>query len=179
MKIKFTILVLCVPFLMIMLSSCANMSQNNKKGESKMTSNNSTINVPVPSWENKEEKAVAEAWKVLVERILKSDKITKVEYIQGIPLDPQVFSSQNISLIKRWKTLLPKFSCSVIPFELYDGNTATLSFYEGEISLSLFSGHPAPDILIIKEGKTNVMLHIDNYDKVKDEFSAILKDMGV
>ena len=56
MKIKFTILVLCVPFLMIMLSSCANMSQNNKKGESKMTSNNSTINVPVPSWENKEEK---------------------------------------------------------------------------------------------------------------------------
>ena len=37
MKIKFTALVLCILFLMAMLSSCANMSQNNKKEASTMS----------------------------------------------------------------------------------------------------------------------------------------------
>ena len=174
------IFVSCI-LLLILMTATSCHSLFHQGGESDVISNNDFIKtIPVPSWENKEEKTVAEAWKTRAEKILQSDKISKVEYIQyfdGVPY--QVFSSQDTLLINRWKTLLPQFRCSVIPFEFYFGGAATLTFYEEEVPLSLWVDHQALSIFMIEEGKTDFMLRIDNYDEVKDELSAILTAMGL
>ena len=144
-----------------------------------MTAQSNIITVSEPAWTNEAEKAVADAWKARVEKVINSDKITKAEYTQIQQGTPEAFSSQDVSLIARWKELLPKLRCGVIPFELYVGGSAKLTFYEGETALPLFDGEMTDDIIWIEEGKTDYMLHIDNIGEVKDELTSIIKAMGV
>jgi len=79
--------------------------------------------------------------------------------------------------------LLPKFRLSVIPFVAYYGGAETLTFYEGETPLSLFTARISTDMFIIKDSlpssELKLMFRLDNYDEVKDEYNSILEAMGV
>jgi len=144
--------------------------------------------VPLPSWQTDEEKTIAEAWQKQVENILQADQITKVEMdLNGIDY-VKPFISKDSSLIKRWEILTSKLRCVVVP---YDGRNipvgqpgVALTFYNGSKQLPLFYDCPLPNALTTEECKlgtltAKMMLQIENYNDVKDEFNAILTDMGV
>jgi len=132
----------------------------------------------MPSWKTEEEKLVAEEWKAQLERIVQSDKITEVEFIHGFPHIKEGIFSQDILIIGRWKTLLSKFRCSIVPFQVLAGTLDRLTFYEDEESFILYR-NPAEVFLIETERKLDFSIRIDNYEELKDEFFAIFKDMGV
>ena len=131
----------------------------------------------MPSWKTEEEKLVAEEWKARLERIVQSDKIAEVEYIIGLPHIIEGISSQDILIIDRWKTLLSKFRCSVVTFQMFRGGSDRLTFYEDEESFSLERN--TADVFLSEERTRDFSVRIDNYEELKDEFFAIFKDMGV
>jgi len=133
------------------------------------------------------EEFVLQAWERRVENILRAE-ITRVEHISRFrPFsEPVVSFSEDSLIIERWKALLPRLRLSVIPLEILIGAHAiTLTFYEEDTPLQLLSGHPAPDILHIAEGRigedwtTSKRFRIENFDEVGEEFMALLREMGV
>jgi len=146
--------------------------------------NNSTKVITAPLWENKEENAFSDECKTKIDKILQSNKITKVEYNTMDGSGHFIYPTQDSVLIERWRTLISKLNCRVVPFEIYWGGGAGLTFYEDEIPkdeipfhISITSSNGIISITNVEKAEPDYMLQISNYNESKNELFALISDM--
>ena len=166
---KFMLLCLAA-CLIFTLTACDN-------GENNMSSENA---VRLPAYDKEAYKPVAQEWKTRADSILQAKKIDKIEYACYNTGEYQVFSSQDSTLVSRWKTLIQKFKWTVVPFELYEGSPpGVLTFYEGDNPVRLLVGYTVLGRIQLETGQPDAMLQIENSSEVGEEYIGLLMAMGV